>query len=702
MAKAWKRETPVHEAADAAQKRACVLVVEADANDRRALTRLLARDGLAVASAATSAEALAAFADRVPDLVVIDLDLAQPGGADLCERIRARSDGADTPVIVRSARADDAAIARAFEAGASDFSSKGEPLAALAQRVRFLLRARAQLDALRASEARLREAQQLAQLASWRYELATRALSGGVELWRVLGTSRAALPQLAPAAREALAERMRECLSSGRVATGELRAAGDDGVERVLRYRMQLALGAEGEAVALEGVVQDVSAWRRSQARAEFLAEHDAVTGLPNRAGLLREFARLAEGGASLGLIAIGVDGIARVAETLGRDAADELLREAARRLASAAEGALLALAGESEFALLVPGAAEGEALIVRAERALAALDEPIRLATHELFVPATAGTALFPHDGDDAASVLRSAERALAQARLAGPRAQAHSAATSAAALRRFTLAGRLRSAIAHGELALHYQPKIALGSGEIVGFEGLVRWQEPEYGLLAPGEFIPLAEESGLIGQLGDWVLREACRQIAAWRDAGLGDVPVAVNLSAQQLRREGMAVRVAEILRDAGVDSALLGIEVTESVLLDDAERAIRELQALRALGIELALDDFGTGFSSLSYLRKLPVQVVKIDREFIAEISSREDAAALTASIVAMAKALWLRVVAEGVEKEEERDLVAIWGCEEAQGFLFSHPVVAEEAARLWRARGPGSQAERAAG
>jgi EAL domain-containing protein (putative c-di-GMP-specific phosphodiesterase class I) len=410
----------------------------------------------------------------------------------------------------------------------------------------------------------------------------------------------------------------------------------------------------------------------------------------------------MAEAGAPVGLIAIGVDGVARVAETLGRDAADELLREIARRLASAADGALLALAAESQFALLVPGAPVDGALIARAERALAALDEPIRLAAHELLVPATAGTALFPQDGDDAASVLRSAERALAQARLAGPRAQAHSAATSAAALRRFTLASRLRSAIARGELVLHFQPKIALGSGEIVGFEGLVRWQEPELGLLAPGEFIPLAEETGLIGQLGDWVLREACRQIAAWRDTGLGDVPVAVNVSAHQLRREGLAVRVAEILREAGVDAALLGIEVTESVLLDDAERAIRELRALRALGIELALDDFGTGFSSLSYLRKLPVQVVKIDREFIAEISSREDAAALTASIVAMAKALWLRVVAEGVEKEEERALVAIWGCEEAQGFLFSHPVVAEEAARLWRVRGPGSRAERAAG
>ena len=691
-----------------------MLVVDDDPGIRRALTRLLTRDGLAVACVGTGAEALAAFADGMPDLVLLDLGLPDLPGTEVCERIRARADGGDTPVIVLTGRHDDDAAARAFEAGASDFASKAEPLAAVAQRARFLLRARAQLAALRESEAQLRAAQQLAQLAGWRYDLATRALGGDAALWRVLGTARGVQPRLATSEREALAERMRECLRTGRVAGGELRATGADGGERALRYRMQLTLDAQGEAVALEGVVQDISAWRRSEARAEFLAEHDAVTGLPNRAGLLREFARLAAPGdaaprsdeivrpTGLGVVSLGLDGVERVAQTLGHDAADELLREVARRITSAAAGAFVAHASEAQFALLLPAVKDASELVARAEQVLAALDAPIRLASHELWIAATAGTALSPHDGDNGDAVLRSAERALAQARLGGPRVQTHSAATSAAALRRFTLASRLRSAIERGELALHYQPKIALGSGGIVGFEGLVRWLEPELGLLAPAEFIPVAEEAGLIGALSDWVLREACRQIVAWRSAGLGDVPIAVNLSAQQFRSEGIAARVAEILRETGASAALLGVEITESVLLHDADCAIRELRALRALGIELALDDFGTGFSSLSYLRKLPVQIVKIDREFISEISSREDAAALTASIVAMAKSLWLRVVAEGVEKEAERDLVAVWGCEEAQGYLFSQPVVAAEAARLWRARGLRSQAERAAG
>lgn len=702
MTAAWWRKPPAREAADETQKRPRVLVVDDDAGIRRALARLFARLGLDVIAVATGAEALAALTDRSPDLVVLDLGLPDVDGFALCEQIRARG---ELPIIVLTGRSDDEALARAFDAGASDFASKAEPLAALAQRARFLLRARGTLAALLASEARLQEAQRLAQLASFRYELATRTLAGDAELWRLLGTARGVLPKLAPAESASLAASVRECLENARVVSGELRARGDDGVERALRYRMQLALDEQGDAVALAGVVQDVSEWRRSEARALFLAEHDPATRLPNRAGFVARLgAALAEARANatgVGVITIGLDAVERVAETLGRAAADALLAEAATRIAEAVgvAGRELARSGATQFALLAPagGNAGTAELTALARRALDAFEAPLRLRSHELMLSASAGLALFPNDGADAESVLRSAERALASARSGASRIALHSAATSADAFRRFTLASRLRGALERGELVLYYQPKLSLASGEILGFEGLVRWQEPELGLLPPAEFIPLAEESGLIIPLGDWVMREACRQSVAWQRAGLGEVPIAVNLSAKHFRREGVAERVAQILRETGASPRQLGIEITESVLLEDADAAIRELVALRALGIELALDDFGTGFSSLSYLRTLPVQTVKIDRAFISEIATREDAAALTASIVAMAKALWLRVVAEGVERDAERALVSIWGCEEAQGFLFSHPVPASEAEQLWRTRGPGSAA-----
>jgi diguanylate cyclase (GGDEF)-like protein len=696
MATVWEDEPPAREPEDAAQKRARVLVAAPEAPRRRALAQVFASGGFAVASAASRADALAACESRAYDLVAIELSGSEREGLALCEQLRARPRAGELPILVIGAADDGAAFARALEAGASDFASGSEPLAAVVHRARVLVRARRSGDALRKSEARLREAQQLAQLAGWRYELDSRALTGDPELWRVLGVARGARPRLEPADLETLAAHVRDCLRSGRVATGEVRARGDDGAERRLRYRMQLALGEEGEPIALEGVVQDVSAWRRAEQRASYLADHDPVTNLANRSGLQQRLSQRAvearAAGHALGVLAFGLGGFERVAATLGRESADALLAEAARRLASALPGCELAHARDAHFVALAREAGDPAALEAAAQRALDALDAPIRGASHELLLAPSAGIARFPSDGDDPNEVLRCAERALAQAQRGGARVQAHSAESSAAALRRLALAGRLRGAIARGELALLYQPKIALASGEIAGFEGLVRWREPELGTLSPAEFVPIAEEFGLIGELGDWVVREACRQIVAWRSEGLGDVPIAVNLSPQQFRREGVAARIAQILRETGASPALLGIEVTESVLLEDADCAIRELNALRALGCELALDDFGTGFSSLSVLRKLPVQIVKIDREFISEISTREDAAALTAGVVAMAKSLWLRVVAEGVEKEAERELVAIWGCDEAQGYLFSMPVPADSASHLWRERG----------
>jgi len=706
MATVWDRDPPAREAADTAQKRPRVLVVAREAAARRALARLFEQGGLAVARASERSEALAACSSAAPDLVAIDLEANERAALALCEELRTRPGGAELPILVIAGAEARDAFAQALEAGASDFASRAEAPAAILHRARVLLRAHARNSELLARNARLRNAQRLAQLASWRYEISSRALLGDAELWRMLGVRRGARPRTLPAEREALGAQVRDCLRTGRVATGELRALGDDGAERTLRYRMQLALSEDGEPVALEGVVQDISTWRRAEARVEFLADHDAVTGLANRSGLQalleREATQARAAQRQLGVIAFGLGGFERVAATLGRDAADALLREAALRLTTALPNCGLAHARDAHFVALAPHSGGSAALEQMAQRALDALDAPIRTASHELLLAASAGIARFPSDGDDANDVLRCAERALAQAQRGGARVQAHSAASSAAELRRFALAGRLRGAIARGELAIVYQPKVALGSGELAGFEGLVRWREPELGTLSPAEFVPIAEEFGLISELSDWVVREACRQIVAWREAGLGAVPVAVNLSPQQFRRDGIAARVAEILRETGAEPTLLGIEVTESVLLDDSERAIRELNALRALGCELALDDFGTGFSSLSVLRKLPVQIVKIDREFISEISTREDAAALTASIVAMAKSLWLRVVAEGVEKEAERELVTIWGCDEAQGYLFSLPVPADSASRLWRERGPRSATLEAAG
>jgi EAL domain-containing protein (putative c-di-GMP-specific phosphodiesterase class I) len=341
-----------------------------------------------------------------------------------------------------------------------------------------------------------------------------------------------------------------------------------------------------------------------------------------------------------------------------------------------------------SEFALLVPRVREPRALSALARRCLDALAPPFALEAHALTISACAGIAVSPEDGGDGDTLLRNAVAALHHAKAQGRGSvQFYRASMNAATLSRMILEAKLRRALEQGEFVLHYQPQVALQGGEVVGFEGVVRWQEPELGLVGPDEFIPLAEETGLILRLGAWIVREACRQSVAWRERGLSPVPISVNLSPQQFREADLAEQIAAALAETGAPACMLGIEITENVLLRDAELAIDTLRRLRALGVRIALDDFGTGYSSLSYLRHLPADALKIDRSFLAGIASDDAAAALTASIVAMGVALGLRVVAEGVEEEQQRLLLRAWGCHEAQGFLFGRAVAADEAERF---------------
>jgi predicted signal transduction protein with EAL and GGDEF domain len=351
------------------------------------------------------------------------------------------------------------------------------------------------------------------------------------------------------------------------------------------------------------------------------------------------------------------------------------------------------------EFAVLVPRVRDPQALGTLARRALDALARPFRLDSHEVSIGASVGIAVSPDDGDDGDTLLKNADAALHHTKQQGCGGhQFYRASMNASALSRLILESKLRRALEQGEFVLHYQPQLSLQSGAVMGFEGVVRWQEPDLGLVGPDEFIPIAEETGLILRLGEWILREACRQAAAWDARGVCPVPIAVNLSPHHFRGQDLAARIEGILAETGTPPQRLGVEITESVLLHDPELAIETLRRLRALGVYIALDDFGTGYSSLSYLRRLPADALKIDRSFLAEIASEPSAAALTASIVAMGIALGLRVVAEGVEDERQRELLRAWGCHEAQGFLFARAVPADEAERLWAAAPRGEREE----
>jgi diguanylate cyclase (GGDEF)-like protein len=709
MADGWATDSRVRGAAApaAAGKRALALVAIADADERHRVAAALAREGLDALESATLEPALALLAARPAALVVLDGEVAP----EACHAIRRLPGGAATPILALVEPEDADAARAACEAGASDFAPRPVDGTLLRERARLLLCRAQERRALAEAHERLESAQRLARSGSFAVALGSGEVDATAPLFELLGLPprpdqpwRALADVVAPEDEEALHRAVQSCLEGDRAASLDVRVTRADGAQRVFRCRLVARRDADGEPVALEGSVQDVTEGRRIEERMRSLA----IAGEPAQLGDRRVLAQkldalLREGGGRVAVLALELDHFERVTDTLGPSAGEALLCEAAARLLEAldagAGGRLeepaIARRGGGEFALLVPHVDDPRSLAELARRCLDALSRPFSLDLHEVTLGACAGIAFSPDDGADGEALVRAAATALHHAKAQGRGAlQFYRASMNAGALSRMILEAKLRRALAQGEFVLHYQPQIALATGEVVGFEGVVRWQEPELGLVGPAEFIPLAEETGLILQLGDWIVREACRQAVAWRAQGVCPVPISVNLSTQQLREPALAEQIAAALRETGAPPGGIGVEVTENVLLHDAALAIETLSCLRALGVRVALDDFGTGYSSLSYLRHLPVDVLKIDQSFLADVGSDEAAAALTASIVAMGVALGLRVVAEGVEEEQQRRLLLAFGCHEAQGFLFGRPATADAAERIWAARARG--------
>ena len=497
-----------------------------------------------------------------------------------------------------------------------------------------------------------------------------------------------------------------------------------------LRFRRQLVgiLAVGDRTTAVAGTDEQVQVRRladqvavalanaRMLEQVRSLAYYDSLTGLPNRLSYKERLGQALEHARRTGkLVAaffIDLDHFSRINDTLGHEAGDQLLQQVALRLRAScrdredevgpAQEAMapdVARLGGDEFTVIIPGLSRSEDAAKLARRILSGLAHPIRVAGQEIFVNASIGIAIYPDDGEDLETLLMHADTAMYKAKEQGGSSyQAYSRAMNASALQRLTLENALRRALERSEFELHYQPIVAAASGATLGAEALVRWRHPELGLLLPSEFIPLAEENGLIVPLGEWVLQEACARNRAWQLAGLPPIRVVVNLSSRQLRRS-LPETVARILQKSGLEARFLGLELTESLLVKHHREGTDTLHALRAMGLHLAVDDFGTGYSSFSYLKHLPLDALKIDRSFVREITTSPDDAAITTAIIAMAHALGLEVVGEGIETDAQRDVLRQQGCDAMQGYLFSRPVGAEEFAALLLRKPPQARSGR---
>jgi diguanylate cyclase (GGDEF)-like protein len=560
---------------------------------------------------------------------------------------------------------------------------------------------------LRESEARLAGAQRLARLGSFSLAPGPGELHASAELRRILGLAEDApldaerlLARIHAEDRPRLAAAIEGCLRDGTPFELDVRGGGAEG-ERILHAQGERLARADG-AAQVEGTLQDVTDRKLVEEQVRYLAYHDSLTSLGNRR-LFQERLALAlddsrRGRGALAVLSLDLDAFQLVNDTLGHSAGDRLLKGVADRLVQgvrastgvpgAAASRVVARLGGDEFAILLAPIRGPEDAARAARAALRALAEPFALDGHDVAVRASIGITTSPPDGDDVETLLRNADTALHHAKEQGRNHyQFFAESMNAVVFRRLVVESRLRRALERDELELHYQPKLELATGEVSGFEGLARWRDPELGFVSPSVFVPLAEEAGLIVGLGEWALRRAARDMAAWSAAGLRTGRVSVNLSGHQLREPSLVARTLAALQDAGVDPSRLELEITESALLHDEEAAMPMLEELRRLGIRIALDDFGTGYSSLSYLLRIPADTLKIDRSFLARIDREPADAALVGSILSMAKLRGLRVVAEGVESEEQLAVLRELGCDEVQGHLISAAVPAQEVPRL---------------
>jgi len=453
------------------------------------------------------------------------------------------------------------------------------------------------------------------------------------------------------------------------------------------------------ERGVLEGTIVDITDRKTAQEQIEFQAFHDVLTGLPNRR-LFRDRIQLALAHArrrrgGFAVMFLDLDQVKLINDTLGHTAGDLLLQRVAQRLTAAvrAEDTVARMGGD-EFTILVTEAADRRAAATVAQKILETVAAPMTIETHELFVTTSIGVAMYPEDGVDADTLLKNADRAMYRAKEAGRNNYQYATpAVFDTGAGRLSIESSLHHAFEREEFVVHYQPMIDLASGDMVGAEALVRWKHPEFGLMAPDDFIPIAEECGLIVPIGEWVLRSACRQMKAWHDDGHRDLRIAVNLSPRQFQQRDLPLMVERILAETALRPDSLDLEITESTAMQNAELSLGIMQRLKEMGVRISIDDFGTGYSSLSYLKRFPIDTVKIDQNFVRGLSAESSDGAIIAAVISMARALKLSVIAEGVENEEQLAFLQRERCEMIQGFLYSKPVPADEfgVALLSRAR-----------
>jgi diguanylate cyclase (GGDEF)-like protein/PAS domain S-box-containing protein len=683
-----------------------VLLVEDNPMDARLLREMFKQQGARDAEIThvnCMSEAEKHLAERAVDIILLDLGLHDAQGLGAVRRAHAAAPS--VPLVVLTGLDDESLAAQALQEGAQEHLIKGQVEArGLFRALRYAIERKAMEEALFVEKERAQVT-----LNCIGDAVACTDISGNITFLNLVAekmtgwSSQQAMgrpmaevvPILDATSRETTPNPMEMAVGQDRAVhlPSNCILIRRDGFEIPIEDSTAPIHDREGKATGAVIVFHDVSEARAIALQMAHSAQHDFLTGLPNRM-LLND--RLSHAIAlaprhmnKVAVLFLDLDGFKHINDSLGHPIGDKLLQSIAKRLLDCVRGAdTVSRQGGDEFVVLLSEVQQAEQAAITARRMLHAVAQPHSIDQHDLHVTTSIGVSVYPDDGMDAETLIKNADTAMYQAKENGRQSyQFFTPAMNARAVERQSIEESLRRALERHEFALHYQPKINLRTGKITGAEALLRWTHPIRGSVSPAQFIPVAEDCGLIVPIGNWVLREACKQARAWVDEGLPLATMAVNISAIEFRNENFLDGVLAILKDTRLDPRYLELELTESVLMKGAESTASILKTLKDRGVQLAVDDFGTGYSSLSYLRKFPIDALKIDQSFVHEITTSPGETTIVTAVISMGRSLKLRVVAEGVETQEDLAFLRAHQCEEAQGYYFSRPVPAQQFAML---------------
>lgn len=684
---------------------AVILIVDDDATMRFLIREVLQQTGFQIIEAENGQQALDLFEQVIPDIVLMDVSMPGKDGYATCSEIRQLPQGRYLPILMVTGYDDVTSVNRAYSAGATDFLVKPINWIVLGHRVRYMLRAARSMEQLRESQKNNQA------LIDGLPDTIVRISANGI----LLDYKAADRSNVVVAKEDIVGQRIEKILplSLAKEINGFLAHVFKTG-EKITK---EFTLKQEEKKYIYEGrfvkidkyevvcILRDVTDRRRAEEEIRFLAYNDSLTQLPNRSffndWVKNRLDYLSNSQGYLSVFILDLDNFKQINDTLGHHIGDSLLKNVALRLNQAINAVcelhkgysdscefLLSRFGSDEFAIVFSSNANEIPVDDIAKQLQKEFGHAVILSGHEIFITVSIGVASFPGDGNGVQSLVKNADTALHHSKRDGQNHyRVYSHRMNARSLERLALENSLRKALTANELFLCYQPQVNLSTGRIIGAEALIRWQHPEKGLIPPEGFIPMAESTGLINSIGQWVLLEACGQMKKWLDSGFPLKRMAVNLSSVQFQQIDFMKIIRDVLESSGLSSSYLELELTETSVMRNADKSISLLHDVREEGVALAVDDFGTGYSSLSYLKRFPLNALKIDRSFIKDIEHNPDDAAITYSIITMAHNLNLKVIAEGVETVGQLELLQRHHCDEAQGFLFGQAVRADEFVKL---------------